>query len=152
MTSNPTATEPAPTRPDTWAKQLEQLKARYTHVRPPILVALNILLHDPNITVDDAKAQAQLHGTRITAASVSAAQRLLAKADGKPIGAPAAATTASPTPQRPARRARTAAQAVDAEALIRGLVSRLQGQGAADTERLKDAMRKAIAVLQAAVG
>jgi hypothetical protein len=36
--------------------------------------------------------------------------------------------------------------------LIRGLVGKLTGQGMAETQRLKDAVRKAIAVLQAAVG
>ena len=43
-------------------------------------------------------------------------------------------------------------KAVDAEALVRGFVAKLQGQGNAEAERLREAMRKAIAVLQAAVG
>ena len=66
-----TATEPASTT-DAWTRQLEQLQACYKHVRPPVLAALNILVHDQNITIDDAKAQAALHGVRITAASVGA--------------------------------------------------------------------------------
>jgi hypothetical protein len=37
-------------------------------------------------------------------------------------------------------------------ALVRGVVAKLQGQGNAEADRLRDAMRKAIAVLQAAVG
>jgi hypothetical protein len=41
---------------------------------------------------------------------------------------------------------------VDAEALVRGFVAKLQGQGNAEAERLRDAIRKAIAVLQAAAG
>src|SRR5262245_41105257 len=77
-----TATETASTT-DSWAAQLEQLRARYKHVRPPILAALNVLLHHENITTDDAKAQAALHGVRITAASVAAARTLLARIDGR---------------------------------------------------------------------
>jgi hypothetical protein len=50
-----TATLPAS---DPWTTQLEQLRARYKHVRPPVLAALNILINDQNISVDDAKAQA----------------------------------------------------------------------------------------------
>jgi hypothetical protein len=65
-----TATDAAPTRTDPWAAQLEQLRFRYKHVHPPILAALSVLFNDRNIAVDDAKAQAALHGVRITAASV----------------------------------------------------------------------------------
>lgn len=43
-------------------------------------------------------------------------------------------------------------EAIDAEALVRGFVANLQTQGNSETERLRDAMRRAIAVLQAAVG
>src|SRR5262245_43401006 len=78
-----TATESAPAA-DSWTAQLEQMRARYKHVRPPILAALNILLHDQNISLDDAKAQADLHGVRITAASVAAARTLLSRMDGSP--------------------------------------------------------------------
>jgi len=77
------ATETAPAT-DSWAAQLEQLRARYKHVRPPVLAALNILVHDQNISMDDAKAHASLHGVRITAASVAAAGTLLSRMDGPP--------------------------------------------------------------------
>ena len=144
-----TATDSSPAT-DTWAAQLEQLKVRYKHVREPILVALNILMHDQNISVDDAKAQAALHGARITAASVSAAQRLLSRQDGVP--ASPSPTPATKAPQRPARRTQATGIPFDTEALVRGVVAKIQGQGSVEADRLRDAMRKAIAVLQAAVG
>lgn len=142
---------------DTWAAQIEQLRARYRHVRPPILAALNVLLHDKNISVHDAKAQASLHGVKITAASVSAAQRLLSRMDDAPTAptmatAPALARGATAAPTRPTRRVRAPEPAVDAEALIRQVVGRIQSQGNAETEKLREAVRKAITVLQAAVG
>jgi len=149
-----TATEPAPPTAanDTWADQLERLRARYKHVRQPILVALNILLHDPEISLDDAKAQANLHGVRITAASVAGAQRLLSRRDGdnggdEPKAKGAADALRSPRPRRP----RPPAKEVDPEALIRGLVGKIQQQGNAEADRLRDAIRRAIATLQAAV-
>ncbi|HEX6813995.1 MAG TPA: hypothetical protein VF384_20395 [Planctomycetota bacterium] len=142
-----TATETAPTT-DSWAAQLEQLRARYKHVRPPVLAALNIMIHDQNISIDDAKAQASVHGVRITAASVAAARTLLSRMDGPPT--PVAPTTTS-APTRAPRRPRVPEKAVDAEALVRGFVAKLQGQGNAKADRLRDAIRKAIAVLQALV-
>jgi hypothetical protein len=61
------------------------------------------------------------------------------------------ATAAAPTTRAP-RRPRAPDAAVDAEALIRQVVGKLQQQGNAEVERLRDAVRKAMAVLQAAVG
>ncbi len=146
-----TATEPVPVS-DTWTRQLEQLKARYKHVRPPILIALNILLHDANVSVDDAKAQAAARGARITAASVNAAKTLLAKMDAQDIAAETPRPPAATAPTRPARRPRAADAPVDAEALIRGVVTKIQGQGNVEAERLRDGIRKAITALQATLG
>jgi hypothetical protein len=141
-----TATEPAPAT-DSWNQQLAQLKARYRQVREPILVALNILLGDENISIDDAKAQAQLRGVRITAASINAAKTLLAKMDSPPT--PLAVANSEPAP--PTRRPRAADKSIDAETLVRTFVAKLQGQGNAEAERLREAMRKAVATLQAAL-
>jgi hypothetical protein len=47
---------------------------------------------------------------------------------------------------------RPAPAEIDAEGLIRQVVGKLQLQGTAEAERLREAMRKAIATLQAAVG
>jgi hypothetical protein len=55
------------TATDTWTDEIAALKARYPHVRDPILAALNLLLTDPNITDDDAKARAAMRGKRPTA-------------------------------------------------------------------------------------
>lgn len=142
-----TATETAPAI-DSWTAQLDQLRSRYKHVRPPVLAALNILVNDENISVDDAKARADLHGIRITAASLNAARTLLSRMDTRTT----APFPTAPVPAREPKRPRAAEKTVDAEALVRGFVAKLQGQGNAEAERLREAMRKAIAVLQAAVG
>ncbi len=62
---------------------------------------------------------------------------------------------AAPTPvaERPARRReRTPEPAVDAEVLIKQVVGKLQAQGNAEVDRLRDAIRKAMAVLAGAIG
>ena len=147
-TMTTTETIPTATATDTWADELAALKARHPHVREPILAALNILLAEPNITDDDAKARAAMRGVRITAASINGARNLLAKREtAVPTEAPA------PAAERPARRRERAPEpAVDAEALIKQVVGRLQAQGNAEAERLREAMRKAMAVMASAIG
>jgi len=143
-----TATLPAS---DSWTAQLEQLRARYKHLRPAVLGALNVLLHDPDVSDDDAKARANLHGVRITAASLNAARTVLSRMDS-----PATETQTKPvaprSAQRQPRRPRATDAPLDAETLIKGVVAKLQSQGSAEAERLRETMRKAIALLQAAVG
>lgn len=50
---------------------------------------------------------------------------------------------------RPGRPARAATGDVDAKAMLRAVVARLRAQGNAEAERLRAAIRKAVAVLQA---
>jgi hypothetical protein len=146
------AAEPIPaTTLDAWGQQLEQLKQRYRHVRPPILAALNILLSDANVTVEDAKARAALRGIRITAASLNGARTLLAKMDAPPSVAATPTLTAPPVPRAP-RRPRTPQPPIDAEGMIRSFVDQLRGEKSAEVERMKDGIRRAIAALQALVG
>lgn len=150
MTATATMTDPTL---DPWTRQLAQLRERHKHVRPAILAAMNVLLTNKDISADDAKAQAELHGVRITAASLNAARTLLSRMDtaSTPV-APVRPKADAPTAVRATRRQRTADNPVDAETLIRGVVSKLQTQGNAEAERLREGIRKAIAVLQAAVG
>jgi hypothetical protein len=76
------------------------------------------------------------------------------------MDAPPAATSASAgrapatavsRPARTPRRARLPEGPLDAEALIRGVITKLT-QGDAETEHLRDAMGKAVDVLRAAIG
>jgi len=146
MTESPTAT-------DAWTAQFADLKKRFPKVREAILVAKHILMQDTDVTMDDAKARAAMHGVRITAASMNGARRLLDNQGGSDAAqdAPAAPKPERKAPKRPARPA-PRATATDAETLIRSVVGKLQVQANAEADRLRAAMRKAIEVLQAAVG
>ena len=146
-----TATETM-TNPNTKTDAFEALKARYPKVREPIVMALHILTQAPNISLDDAKAQAAARGIRITAASVSAAQRLLSRQDAgdAPKAAPRPQAKAVPTAPTAARTRRPrAAKEIDAQALIKQVVDRIQDAGSAETQRLRDGIQKAIGALQA---
>lgn len=145
------ATAPVPVATTEWNTTFQALRARYPKVREPIVVALHILTQNPDIALDDAKAQAALHGARITAASVSAAQRLLAQQNGAP-GAETPQPKLAPKPATPrVRRATRADAPVDIEGVVRHAVTRISAKGEADAERLRAAMRKAIAALEAAL-
>ena len=150
------ATAETVTSPDTWNKELEQLRARFKHVRPPILAAFNVLVHDANVSVEDAKARAAAHGVRITAASLSAAKRLLAKHDdARPIEVVERKADGFSAVVRPSRRrggTRGPTGAFDAESLVRGVVAKIQGHGNVEAERLREGIRKAISALQATLG
>ena len=143
---------PATTPTDDWNAQFEVLKTRFPKVKDSIVFAIHALQSNPDIALDDLKAQANLHGIRVTASSVNAAQRLLA-----PTAATNGAST-SPAPRATAanprrrRKPRAAVAPLDVESLIRTTVGKIQDQGAAEVERLREAIRKAVAVLQTTVG
>lgn len=115
MTATATTTDPNTQK---WNEQFATLKARYPHVRNAILVALHIITQNPDISLDDAKAQANLHGTRITAASVNGARKLLANAAAATPTSPNAVPKTAPAPKRAAGRARAAEPDLDAAAKL----------------------------------
>ena len=131
---------------DNWTTQFADLKKRFPKVREPIVVGLHILSQEPAVSLEGAKAMAAKHGVRITAASINGARRLLAQ------NGTAVERDAEPAPVRTQRPARASSPLADAEAMMRTIVEKLHAQSNAEAERLRSAMRKAIAALQTAVG
>ena len=146
-------TVPATTTTQTWDAQFQALKATFPRAKDSIVFCVHVLRQNPDIAIEDLKAQAAMHGIKVTAASVNAAQKLMAPATATSAPTTPAAAPLSPTGStRPARRVRATKPAVDTEALIRNVIGKIQGQGSAEAERLRDGIRKAIAMLQSAVG
>ena len=149
------APEPASTsnNTSTWDAAFAALKARFPKAKDSIVFCIHASQANPAIALEDLKAQAAMHGIRVTAASVTAAKRLLSP---EPPRRATRAVVSESTPDAPAtrsqRRTRAPAGELDAEAMIRGVVGRIQAESNADLEALRAAVRKAIAVLQAAVG
>ena len=83
---------------------------------------------------------------------MTAAERLLARtpATGGAVARPAPSPASAKT--RRTGRPRAAQTPLDVEALIRTTVGKIQGQGAAEAERLREAIRKAVGVLELALG
>ena len=149
MTTTNAATEPESTTTTDWATKFAALQARYPKVREPIVAALLVLMQSPGAELDAAKARAAENGVRITAASVAAARRLLARQDGGPE--PAAPEKKIAPAARRGRPARRGEPNVDVEDLVRATVEKIQAQGNAEAEKLREAIRRAMALLQAAV-
>lgn len=90
------AATPAAQPPDPWAAQFEQLRARFPAAQPSVLFCVHALQQQSDIDLEDLKAQAALHGHRVTGASLNAARRLLGlvpavprkPAQAKPEGEP----------------------------------------------------------------
>lgn len=145
-----TATTPVP---ESWDAQFDALRQRFPNVRGNMLVALHIVMQQPDVTNNDAKARAAMFGATVSITNLEAARRLLnppaptvtVSAEAA-VAAPATAAERSPSPSRQAE------PTVDAEQLIRTIVGRLQDEGAVEARRLKDAVRQAIAILSRAVG
>ena len=153
-----TETELAPARSTattTWNAAFAALKARFPKAKDSIAFCIHALQANPDIALDDLKAQALMHGIRITGASVTAAQKLMSGTT-KPkapttAAAPAVARATADAPARPARHARSTGAAPDPTAMIQQVVAKLQQQSGAEAERLREAIRKAVGVLRAAV-
>lgn len=153
-----TELEPLPTATSSkanagsWDAAFAALKARYPKAKDSIVFCIHALQANPEIALDDLKAQAAMHGIRVTAASVNAAKRLMApEAASDAQDAEPAPVAAKPKARR-GRPARAAAGEMDAEAMLRQVVAKMQAQGGKEAERLRAAIRKAVAVLEAAVG
>lgn len=90
-----------------------------------------VLMQDPDIDVEHAKAVAAANGFRITAASIAAAHRLLARQDATTEIAPPKDKPVKPVAKaRPGRPARRPEANLDVEALIRATAERIQTQEA----------------------
>lgn len=145
---------PPTTTAASWNDYFDKLQARYPTVSTPILVALHILTQHPDIALLDAKAHAAVHGVRITAASVSAARRLLQRqtqaTDTKAAGQKKP-TRKAKRPQAQAAVFATPPSGFNIEKLVRGTIESIRADAEADAEKLREAMQRAASILQAAI-
>ena len=152
MTATAPFTFTTPTENNPWAENLAEQKARFPNAKDSILFAIAALQDNPDIAIDDLKTLASQQGIRVTAATVNAAKRLLDPEHATtPVGA-AAGLDSAPARERLTRRVRAADAPLDANALIQDVVAKIQAQGNAEVERMREAVRKAISALEAAVG
>jgi hypothetical protein len=170
---------PAP--PSPWDLEFEHLRQRFPGAKPSVLFCVHAFMQRPDINIADLKAQAQMHGLKVSVGSWVAARQLLsppATRAARPDPAPAAedpprvsAATAEAPPSQPTAVAAADESAVlanppteappkaitadDAEGpierMVRLVVAGVQAAGDAKAERLRTAIREALAVIEAAL-
>ena len=159
------ATEPTPPTPtiDSWEQLLDQLRRRYPGQKDSVLFCINKLHQNPELTLRDFRDEARLYGLTLAGRSLHSAKVLLGLAEPspkpqrKPTQDAEPATTfeagVAPTGQASPPRARKAATtaAASIEDQLLDVVQRLQSTKGAEAERLRDAIRAALAVIEDAL-
>jgi len=148
-----TATDTDPTlttetAADNWHAEFQELKNRFPGTKDSIVFCIGALQSTPDIEINELKAEAAAKNIRVTAASLTAAHNACSIRNTNCSHAnksPATRTAHAGHPQR-ARN-----NELDSEALIRGVVEKIEQQGNVEAERLKATARKAIAMLEAVV-
>ncbi len=79
-----------------WDTQFARLRERFRGVKDTILFCVHAIQSGADADIDDLKAQAQLHGLRITGASLNAARRLILGGDARPATRTIAPSQAAP--------------------------------------------------------
>ena len=165
-----------PTPPSQWDVEFERLRARFPDAKPSVLFCVHAMQQRPDIDMASLKALAELHSLKVSIGSWNAARHLLNPPQPKaPRPAPVAVdppkpdapallgpadqlveppSSSSPEPALPART--TAAPKTitvdDAEGpverMARMVVAEIQAAGEAKAQRLRSAIREALAVIK----
>lgn len=147
-----TDTESLPPAADTWQSMLDALRRRFPGQRDSVLFCIHKLQQNPDLSLRDFRDEARLHGIPVAGRSLHSARVLLGlqKAQPRAAAQPEAEADAPP----PARRGRGRAPASTSASIEDQVVTalrRLQTDASAEAERLRKALRQAVAILQQAL-
>lgn len=154
-------TELEPTPPpatDTWEGILAAVRRRYPGQKDSVLFCIYKLQQNPELTLRDFRAEAELYGIPMAGRSLHSARLLLGLQKEEKQAAPRAAETHALLAAEPAaRRAPRAQPAADdggasIETKVLAAVRQIQSAASAESEQLRLAVRQAIAILQRALG
>ncbi|MCC7396360.1 MAG: hypothetical protein IT455_04770 [Planctomycetes bacterium] len=140
---------------DTWEGMLESLRRRFPGQKDSVLFCVHKLTQNPELTLRDFRAEADLHGIPTAGRALHSARVLLGlQAErAKPAALAGAASPATAAPR--ARKQRTP-EADDGgasiEAKVLAAVRQIQSATGAEAEQLRQAIRQAITILQRALG
>lgn len=145
---------------DSWDAILDGWRRRYPGQRDSVLFCIHKLQQNPDLTLRDFRDEAKLHGIPVAGRSLHSARVLLglARAPVAHEPEPEAATIEVPDTE-PGRRRRgrpagkpNASSLSSIEDQVVAAVRSIQSAASADVERMRAAMRQAIAILQRALG
>ena len=142
--------EAAPPTTDTWEGILEALSRRYPGQKHSVLFCIYKLQQNPDVTLRDFRAEAELHGIPVGGRTLHAAKELLGLNKPQAAASPAAETTPA-TPARRRQRTGEPGAGDSIESKVLAAVRQIQSNAGAEADQLRDAIRRAIAILQQAL-
>ncbi|HEX6810991.1 MAG TPA: hypothetical protein VF384_05140 [Planctomycetota bacterium] len=147
-------TEPelVPPTTDTWEGILEALSRRYPGQKNSVLFCIYKLQQNPDVTLRDFRAEAELHGIPVGGRTLHVAKGLLGLQKPPAAAATPAEAGTAPAASRRRQRASEGGSAGDSiESKVLAAVRQIQSNAGAEAEQLRDAIRRAIAILQQAL-
>lgn len=151
-TREPVTDTPEPVdRTDTWEGMLDSLRRRFPGQKDSVLFCVHKLTQNPELTLRDFRAEADLHGIPTAGRALHSARVLLGlqQETPKPTTKAAAAAAAHP---RKHRTPEADDGGVSIEAKVLAAVRQIQNSAGAEAEQLRQAIRQAITILQRALG
>ncbi len=141
-----------PPAADTWEGILAALRRRYPGQKDSVLFCIYKLQHDPELTLRDFRAEAELHGIPMAGRSLYSAKLLLGIVKADTGGGEAPPVSAAPAAR--VRRLATTADDRDSsiESKVVAAVRQIQSAAGAESDQLRAAIKHAIAILQRALG
>ena len=146
---------------DTWEGILAALRRRYPGQKDSVLFCIYKLQHNPELTLKDFRAEAELHGIPMAGRSLYSAKVLLGivkdspspASSASPENGPSDDNTHTPAPARTRRMTTaTAEEGASIESKVVAAVRQIQQAAGAESDQLRAAIRQAIAILQRALG
>ncbi|MEO6597043.1 MAG: hypothetical protein ABIP94_20045 [Planctomycetota bacterium] len=147
-----TESDIAPPAADTWDGILENLRRRYPGQKDSVLFCIYKLQQNPVLTLRDFRDEAALYGIPMAGRALHSAKGQLGLIKAPPVPSPEPVAEVAAPVRRRGRPARDDAGGASIESKVVAAVRQIQTAAGADAEQLRSAMRKAIAILQQALG
>jgi len=148
-----------PANADSWEGILATLRSRYPGQKDSVLFCIYKLQSNPKLGLPDFREEAALHGIKMAGRALHSARVLMGLAKAKPR-APTKPREAEPSPAQAIhapgkrqRRRRSGEVAPDEsiETKVLDAVRQIQTAASATNDKLRDAVREAISILQRAL-
>jgi len=140
-----TESEPTPAPLDSWEAILEAMRRRFPGQRDSVLFCIHKLQQNPDLTLRDFRAEAELYGIPMAGRALHSARVLLGIGDASPAPARARTKVAAESPSE------TTDGAGSIENRVVAAVRQIQSAAGAEAERMRAAIQKAITILQQAI-
>ena len=161
MNASDTPDDPTPT-PDSWSTTLEELRTRYPGQKDSVLFCVHKLQQDPAVGLPDLRDEATDRGIPMAGRALHSAKVLLGMAEARPRRPAEPRDERATAGQRASRagaraersrseRGRSDEPAGAIEDQVLAAVRQIQSAAGAEAERMRTAIRQAIAILQDAL-